>query len=130
MLKRIISRVLFQMYLVLHVFTWKQADGTFIHLDKWLPICSRNAKRPTQMHVYGSYGIKFGLALVGVCLADLVTKTAGVLLPHPFNIALSISFKEQKRTTHPLWSNRRGVGSCRWLFALCCTFLQVALTGN
>ena len=102
MLKRIISRVLFQMYLVFQVFTGKQADGTFIHLDKWLPICSRNAKRPTQMHVYGSYGIKFGLALVGVCLADLVTKTAGALLPHPFNITLSISFEEQKPITHPL----------------------------
>ena len=38
------------------------------------------------MRVYGSYSIKFGLALVGVCLADLVTKTAGVLLPHPFSL--------------------------------------------
>ena len=54
------------------------------------------------MHVYGSYGIKFGLALVGVCLADSVTKTAGVLLPHPFNIAFPISFKEQKLETRPL----------------------------
>ena len=47
--------------------------------------------------LYRSYGIKFGLALVGVCLADLVTRTARCALTTPFQHRLVDIIQEQNQ---------------------------------
>ena len=57
----------------------------FIHLDRRSPSCSRRSEAAYPDTLNERFCIEFGLAPTGVCLADTVTNTAGVLLPHPFN---------------------------------------------
>ena len=94
----------------------------FIHLDEQLLARSRNAKRSTQAYVNGPLNAKFDLAPIGVYLAAIVANDAGALLPHPFNFTEGLK--------PPQHSSTRTVGSNGWLSALCCTFLQVTLTGR
>ena len=93
----------------------------FIHLDEQLLARSRNAKRSTQVYVSGQLNTKFDLAPIGVYLAAIVANDAGALLPHPFNFTEGLN--------PPQHSCSRAAGSNGWLSALCCTFLQVSLTG-
>ena len=66
----------------------------------------------------------FGLAPNGVYLADLVTKAAGALLPHPFSLTVFIRIPGCR---NPDWTQQNRTRG--WRSTLCCTCLRVAPTG-
>lgn len=99
------------------------------------PLPTGSGSQPGDLERAARIAPLSGLAPDGVCLAGPVTRAAGALLPHPFNLTNDPRGGRPGLHLQALGDRspralQRATRTRTWRSALCCTFLRVTPTGR